>query len=68
MTFRELERQMRSGEILAVNLQLHGGEFQVHVRHSRREGFTCAQKRHATLAEAIEEHFPSSADLSSLLD
>lgn len=71
-TIDTLEATMRANGIVACNLHLVEGEFQVHVRRSLDEGFVCAQRKHPTLAAAIGEHFVYSpvvsvVDLSDLL-
>lgn len=67
MTLSELERQMLSRGIIAVNVHRIGNGFMVHVRHSLDRGFVCAQRRHDTISDALDEHFRPKNDLSDLL-
>lgn len=67
ISLSELERLIRQKRTLALNIHFDG-EFRVHVRNSEAVGFTCAQKSHPTLSDALGEHFKNPApDLFDLL-
>ena len=58
----DLAEAIRKSGAVAVNIHASPGGFRAHVRMSQAVGFSCAQKEHATLAAALNEHFGAEED------